>query len=211
MRSKLLMFSLMAAAGLAVACEGMDPVSPSSNEESSVDPAGAQTSDVDVEVEADDPSGTGPSIGTIVGRSHLTRTEDGLRGNLRTSGLTPGDAVTLWLVAFQNPGGCIGACDNPAEDIGPGNAALALVGARIVPNSGKVTIAGKLDVGDATGGLFGAPGAPFFDTPMGSEVHLVIRTHGQAIPGMVDEQLGSLNGGCPPNTCRSLQAGVHQP
>ncbi|MGH7558439.1 MAG: hypothetical protein ACREMD_11810 [Gemmatimonadota bacterium] len=195
---------------LTVACSQDDSGNPTAAG-GLVEAARGQTSTAAVVVEADDPSGTGPAIGTVVGRSHLTRTEDGLIGNVRTSGLTPGDVVTLWIVAFQNPDGCIGACDNPAEDIGPGNAALALAGGRVVRPSGMVTIAGKLDVGDATGGVVGAPGAPFFDTPIGSEVHLVIRTHGQVILGMVDVQTGSLNGGCPPNTCVNLQAAVHQP
>ncbi|MGH3647369.1 MAG: hypothetical protein ACRDTM_09355 [Micromonosporaceae bacterium] len=45
-------------------------------------------------------------------------------------------------------------------------------------------------------------------------MHLVIRTHGPAIPGMLDYQISSFNGGCAPgepNTglCRNVQASVH--
>lgn len=166
---------------------------------------GAETSGVPVEVEADDPSG-GPAIGTVVGRSHLTRLRDGLRGQLHTTGLTPGDVVTMWIVVFQNPTGCINGCDNPAEDFGPSDAVLQTVGSAIVPRSGVVTITGKLNVGDEVLG----PGAPF-DTPMGSEVHLVIRTHGPVIRDQLELQRTTLNGGCPPNTCVSLQAGKHLP
>ncbi len=173
----------------------------------------AQTSNADVAVIADDPSGSGPAIGTVVGGSHLVRTLDGLRGKVRTAGLTPGHVVTLWFVAFQNPDGCTGACDNPGEDLAPGRGALAFGGAHIVPRNGKVTIVGKLDVGgevvvrDTPNG----PSADVFDTPIGSEVHLVIRTHGAILPDLLGEQMSSFNGGCPPNTCVSIQAGVHQP
>jgi hypothetical protein len=175
----------------------------------------AQTSNADVAVIADDPSGAGPAIGTVVGSSHLLRTQDGLRAKVRTSGLTPGHIVTLWFVAFQDPSGCIGACDNPAEDLGPGRAALAFGGAQHVPPTGSVTIVGRLDVGGEVVVIdpppAGDPSADLFDTPIGSEVHLVIRTHGPVLPDLLGEQLGSFNGGCPPNTCASIQAGVHQP
>ena len=177
--------------------------------------ATAPPTSADVVVIAADPSGTGPAIGTVVGRSHLLRTQDGLRGKVQTSGLTPGDIVTLWFVAFQNPDGCIGACDNPAEDLGPGRAALAFGGGQHVPPSGRVTIVGRLDVGGAVVVIdpppAGDPSADVFDTPIGSEVHLVIRTHGPVLPDLLGEQMGSFNGGCPPNTCASIQAGVHQP
>jgi hypothetical protein len=183
---------------LTAACNSDDPGLPTSATAAGELSASAQTADVDVVVAG------GPAIGTVVGQSHLTRNQKGLRGNVRTSGLTPGHVATMWIVVFQDPDGCIGACDSPPEDFGPARAALALAGGTVVPSSGKVTITGKLDVGDATD-------AALFDTPFGSEVHLVIRTHGPVIPGMLDEQMGSLNGGCPPNVCMNVQAARYVP
>jgi hypothetical protein len=49
---------------------------------------------------------------------------------------------------------------------------------------------------------------------MKSEIHLVLRSHGPAMvdnPQVLQEQLSSFNGGCPPNTCGNLQASIHQP
>lgn len=43
----------------------------------------------------------------------------------------------------------------------------------------------------------------------GAEIHFVIRTHGQAIPDLVDEQISTLNGGCPPNTCSNVLMAKH--
>ena len=187
---------------LTAACDREDPGLPTAVTAVDELAASAETSDADVVLMSDG--------ATVVGQSHLTRNQNGIRANVRTSGLTPGDVVTLWLVAFQDPDGCIDACDSPPEDLGPGRAALGLAGAQIVPSSGKVTIAGKFDVGDEAALVqFGS--VDVFDTPFGSEVHLVIRAHGPVIPELLAEQMGSFNGGCPPNACVSIQVGIHQP
>jgi hypothetical protein len=44
----------------------------------------------------------------------------------------------------------------------------------------------------------------------GADVHVVIRTHGAPIPGLIHEQINSFNGGCPPNTCKNVQAAPHE-
>ena len=175
--------------------------------------AGAQTSNGDVVVAADDPSGTGPAIGTVVGQSHLTRNHKGLRANVRTSGLTPGDVVTMWITTFQNPDGCDGACDIPPEDFPGGLGSTQVAGAAIVPNNGRLGIAGKLDVGDEVvfGGMFGGPVVQVFDNPFGSEVHLVVRTHGPPIPGRLDEQMSLFPGGCDENACENIQVALYEP
>jgi hypothetical protein len=62
-------------------------------------------------------------------------------------------------------------------------------------------------VGDTSGALFG----PALLDPFKAEMHLVIRSHGQPLSGMIEEQISSFNGGCPPNTCANVQASIHQP
>lgn len=46
--------------------------------------------------------------------------------------------------------------------------------------------------------------------PTQAEIHAVVRTHGPVIPGMVDEQIHTFNGGCDPGQpnegqCQDLQ------
>lgn len=190
---------------LTAACDREDPGLPTAVTAVDELAASAETSDAEVVLLSN------PAI--VVGQSHLTRNQRGLRGNVRTSGLTPGDVVTMWFTTFQNPDDCVGVCNSPPEDFGPGHGSTALGGGGVVPSSGKLTLAGKLDVGDAVifGGDFGGPVIETFENVTGSEVHLVIRTHGPVIPGMLDEQLSSFTGGCSVNACANLQVAVYQP
>jgi len=38
-----------------------------------------------------------------------------------------------------------------------------------------------------------------------AEIHLVLRTHGPMLAGLLDQQATTFNGGCPPNSCGNLQ------
>lgn len=61
-------------------------------------------------------------------------------------------------------------------------------------------------------------GDGILEDPRGAEIHLVLRTHGEAIPGLVGYQLTTFNAGCTtappalqgPNTCMNLQAAIHK-
>jgi hypothetical protein len=50
---------------------------------------------------------------------------------------------------------------------------------------------------------------------MKAEIHLVLRTHKEAIPGKIDEMIYSMNGGCadewPNEPCEDLQFAVFLP
>ena len=153
-----------------------------------------------------------PSHATVAGTSStLVRTDGRVTMNLITSGLEANGAYTVWWVIFNNPERC---ATNPCTeaDLAPGvraatGASPLYVTGQLVRGDGKATFGGSLAVGDTNGALFG----PGLLEPQKAEVHIVVRTHGQAIPGMVDEQLGSFNGGCPPNTCANVQAAQHLP
>ena len=41
-----------------------------------------------------------------------------------------------------------------------------------------------------------------------AEIHLIARTHGEVIPGVVQQQITTFNGGCPPNDCLDVQFAV---
>lgn len=142
------------------------------------------------------------------GQTKLLRTRHGLGAIFRTSGLVPGNVVTLWIMFFDNPEACTMqyACD-PAVDIGKEGVRFDFhyAGARIVRRA-RTLLLGYVPVGElSTSGwaemveIGAAP--PHFVTPltnpMGAQVTLAIHDHGPAQRGRVlYEQLSSYLGGC---------------
>jgi len=110
--------------------------------------------------------------------STIHRDEDGITVNFKTDGLIAGNAYTLWFVVFGDA---------------PGPPSSTHAAGKIVGGSGKGNFSGHLSVGD----LFDTPvNMTVFNNPLTAEVHMVIRTHGPAQPGMIPEQIQTINGGC---------------
>ena len=142
------------------------------------------------------------------GDTRLVRSPNGLTAQFKTTGLTAGHAVTLWIMFFDNPEACLvpGFC-NPDNDIGrPGvRFDFHYAGGHIV-NGKKTTITGHLRTGEtSTSGWaeLAAIGAapPFFVTPLtnpsGAQVILALHSHGPAQTGKVlADQMSSYLGGC---------------
>jgi hypothetical protein len=141
----------------------------------------------------------------------LLRNDNGIGATLHTS-LAPGTAATLWWVIFNNPAYC--SHGSLGEQCGPDDLSEPLVQASVLFAAGHVIGAN----GVANYGAYLSEGKLTRDVVLGSGlidsrravVHLVVRTHGQADPGRIDEQIGSFNGGCNP-TCMNVQAAVFEP
>lgn len=149
--------------------------------------------------------------------SKLTRNNNGISMNIKTTDLEAGAAYTIWWVIFNNPENCSdGECGendvlppgvNPDADV-----SVAFAAGHVIGNNGKGNFGGHLSVGD-TSGLHPA----FLDTnglvdAHGAEIHLIVRNHGQPIPGEVSEQISTFFGGCPLNIlCSDEQASIHLP
>ncbi len=152
-----------------------------------------------------------PGAGTI-----LVRAKDGVFATFHTSGLEPGTAVTAWFAIFNFPRHCATRPCTSADLTNPDVLASVLhFGGRIIGADGTATFGAFRAVGDATG-AGGPPGTPNLGLlrPRTAEIHLVTRTHGAAAlddPATLAEQLGTFNGGCPPNTCANIQASIHLP
>jgi len=148
---------------------------------------------------------------TVRGGSMLVRNRDHVFATVHTTGLTPGTVVTAWFGIFNNPGNCATRPCTPADFSNPAVAGSRVnFGGQIIGADGSATYGAFLKIGD-TSTAFDGPGLL---NPLRAEIHLVTRTHGQAIldnPEVLKQQLGMLNGGCPPNTCANIQASVHQP
>jgi hypothetical protein len=142
------------------------------------------------------------------GETRLVRSPQGLTAQFKTTGLSAGHAVTLWIMFFDNPEACMvpGFC-NPETDIGrPGvRFDFHYAGGHIV-NGRNTTISGHLQVGEtSTSGWaelveFGAA-PPFFIAPLtnpsGAQVILALHSHGPAQTGQtLAEQMSSYLGGC---------------
>lgn len=158
----------------------------------------------------------------------LVRNSNGATYRLRTSGLTPGNVYTLWLVVVNEPGGCAGSpCT--AGDILLNSATRSQVtyAAGHVVGGETATFAGHVRVGPLAGWLDGRA----LEDAATAEIHLIVNDHGPAIPGMVSDMLSSYRGGCSdtspfpgifppsaladgisgPNTCRLTQSAVFLP
>lgn len=167
-----------------------------------------------------------------VGESRLLRTDDGVSVNIVTSKLRKGHAYTVWWIIFNNPTACVDGCDG--DDLG-----VVDVNATVIWATGNVTGRSGIGTGRYTAGQFTAhlnEGETPFPTDGGfglpgdgvglldaqaAEIHIVVRSHGPAIKGEVNEQITSFDGGCAvdiapkiPNKkgeCADAQFAVHAP
>ena len=145
----------------------------------------------------------------------LRRNKNGVTANFKTSGLDPG-AYTLWFVVFNNPGDCEGeeGCNEPDLFIEAVKGEVLFATGHVVGNNGKGNFSARLNEGDNSGSvnsLFGIPDNDGLRDSQAAEIHLVLRTHGPALPGMVNEQIGSYTGGCVENDCEDILAAVFPP
>ena len=148
--------------------------------------------------------------------STLRRTPNGVSWTFKTNGLEPGHAYTLWVVVFNNPGACVDGCglDDLFRD--GVDATLAYGGGHVVGPSGTATFSGHLQEGDTSG--FPLDSGPNVNLPgreLGlvdaykADIHLVIRDHGEVIPGQLSEQLHTFSGGSGVNTLANVQVAAH--
>jgi hypothetical protein len=142
--------------------------------------------------------------------SALVRTDNGVAATLHTSGLAPNSAATLWWVFFNNPAACVDVCDLPDLFVPAVQASVQYAAGHVIGGDRVADYGAYITEGDTSG--CAAPTLPcngLIDS-RAALVHLVVRTHGQADPGVIDEQISSFNGGCNP-TCANVQASAHQP
>jgi hypothetical protein len=142
--------------------------------------------------------------------SALVRNDNGIAATLHTSGLTPGIATTMWWVIFNNPAACVDECNAPDLAIPAVQASVQYAAGHVIGGDGVADYGAYLGEGDTTG--CAAPTLPcngLIDS-RAALVHLVVRSHGQALPDVIDEQISSFNGGCNP-TCVNVQASAQEP
>lgn len=174
-----------------------------------------------------------PILGEVTGTSTLHRTKKGITATYKTTGLTPGYTYTLWWVVWNNPQDCgIPFECNDADFSNAANVQVEVMYAagHVVGSNGKGNFGGHLNVKDystSINELFGLPSAGGLQKgkTFSSEIHLVLRSHGPAVPGNINEQINSYVGGCddplaiPPFTeipdevgeCGDIEFAIHAP
>ena len=141
---------------------------------------------------ADSGMSPGPVEGTSV---VLEKGPFGVAMAIKSSGLTPGDVVTVWWVAMQNPQVCAAIPCTPAETMSAdseSDSVVALAASGVVAEDGTIALASFLPRGEVEGN--------FFDTtlhsPETAEYHLPIHNHGPLDPNIAQEMLTSFRAGC---------------
>lgn len=171
------------------------------------------------------PSGKTP--GPIDGTQALLITSPaGASVRIKTKGMTPGNAFTVWWVAVQSPENCSSRPCSRDDAMGKAdimNTVATNAGGGIVNNDGTVEIASFLPIGTVEGNLFEST----FNRPLTAEIHLVIQDHGPLIPDVAADMLSTYRGGCTdggvppfypasamsdgmpgPNTCETAQVAL---
>jgi hypothetical protein len=150
-----------------------------------------------------------------VGSSTLTRQAGGVTMWLRTSDLTPGDAVTVWWVVFNHPENCHTKIDNPSFPFRCGEpdlsrpdvqASVLYAAGNVIGHAGTAGYGAHLTAGDARGAILGSGLDPAqIDA---ADIHLVVRDHGPADPALMPDEIHSFN--VCNTTCTDVQASVHE-
>ena len=137
-----------------------------------------------------------------VGTSNLVRTDNGISANFNTSGLTPGNAATLWFVVFNYPKECqAGPYKCSPLDMGDTDAKgdFLFASGHVLGNG---NFAGHLNVGDTSrSGLAEVRGCqdctPGLIEPESALVILAIHDHGPALTGQaLKGQISTFMGDC---------------
>lgn len=143
-------------------------------------------------------------LADITGTSTLHRNENGITVNFKAENLHPG-AYTIWWVIWNKPQECgvPGECLEPdfaiADDV---EVEVMYAGGNVVGNNGKGNFSGHLNVDDDSGSInegffaLNSYGGLQSGNTLDAEVHVVLRTHGPTVPGLVNDQISSYEGGC---------------
>ena len=136
----------------------------------------------------------------------LSRDQDGVELTFDT--LLPIGTYTGWWVIFNNPEFCVDGCGADDFERPEVNASIFWATGEVVSAEGMASFSAQLGEGETPSGadqvLFGEG----LEDSFKAEIHPIIRTHGLPIPGLVEEQITTFNGGCPPNECFDVQVAV---
>lgn len=133
----------------------------------------------------------------------LLRNNNKVRMTWSVDDLEAGYAYTVWWVIWNNPENCGIPFQCSDADFAIANEVeveVLYAAGHVVGNSGTGNFAASLNENDTDGSInediFGLPSYGGLHDARTAEIHLVLRSHGPAIPGQVDEQISTYPGGC---------------
>ncbi len=143
--------------------------------------------------------------GAIVGKATLFRGQNGLFLLYYTDALIPYHAYTIWWGIWNNPESCVdptacGTNDADFANFAQTEPELMYATGKVARHNGKALFWAFLGTNNNTGSvnhLFGLPSSGGLLNPEGSLIYAIVRSHGPAVPGIIDEQIGTYLGGCP--------------
>ncbi len=184
----------------------------SCNQESTLDPLPTDLEGVSAKASKATLDDYGDIDGSgVYGSATLHRNKNGITVNVKTSGLTPGYAYTLWIIPFNTPDICARIYDpvtNPesaciGDELFLADGDVIFGAGHVVGGSGKGNFSGHLNNGD-----IGRFGNGLMDA-QGAEIHVVVRCHGPADPGRISEQIHTFEEGC--EVCADVWFGIFLP
>ncbi len=149
----------------------------------------------------------------VKGAATLTRSENSATARIYTSQLHQNAAYSIWWIVWNDPSNCVdGVCGDQDEDFGVAGNSVFYAGGFVTGADGTANVSVTVVADDLAAGIDVLLGNGLDEeNGFGAEMHLVLRTHGSIQVGMVDLQIGSFNGGCPPNTCTDTHGVVFAP
>ena len=140
--------------------------------------------------------------GVVTGSAQLIRTNSKVSMTMQIDSLIAGHTYTVWWVIWNQPQNCTVEFECSDADFGiPDDVEVEVLYAagHLVGASGQGNFAGSLKENDTDGSInadFGLDSYGGLQDARTAEVHLVLRSHGPAIPGQVNEQISTYGGGC---------------
>jgi hypothetical protein len=155
-----------------------------------------------------------PSM-TLQSAATLVRSQHGVEMRVAATHLDPNSAYTVWWVVFNRPAGCLGPCGSSSLAVPAARASVFYAAGFMTGDDGTGNVTAHMEDGTLPIGLEVTADGTVVGMDRGNgfaaEIQLVVRAHGAILVGTAHEQIGSFNGGCPPNTCMNQQVAVFPP
>jgi len=135
-----------------------------------------------------------------------------VRGTITSRALNPEAAYSIWIVVFNRPKYCAAAYMCGLGDLGNPKVEVSVFwgGGFIADANGYANTSFSIVPGRTDRELFAVPGDYGLANLKGAEIHIVLRTHGEAgFAGTVAQQIGTANGAC--DGCANQFASIHIP
>ena len=159
------------------------------------------------------PDGMAPTVAP--GATMLTREYRAGRitAHIMSAALEPSHAYSIWWVIFNNPQFCATPYECGSGDLGNDRVKPSVFwgGGLLADSDGYGSIDIEITRGKVSRELFGPMKDYGLRNIWNAEVHVVLRTHGEAgVAGTVAEQIGTANEACPPDGCANKFFSIHR-